>query len=577
MNNFVSINIITNNSKICNDCDFQYDYQFNNCSKKVNQISLQKENNKLYKIFFSTLCENKLNHINFKGKSYSLNNCYITRMSTTRYNTQLASAELIMKHIVNNNSTDKNEPSVLFVSIPIIITDTNINNFGLNFNNPSSSEILSKLINLSKNLDKNKQIDTIELNEDINYNGLIPNKKYYMYESNNIINILFDKNDYAIEISQYDYNILSNVIEDSSSTFKEKNIALLISDKPPTFMGSTGVSDIFTKSLGISNSSSTYNENNTSSSASNEKSKNGNDPNWVAFGFSILTILFIMIIWSILGINILYFLIIKKEYLEKLFPTDKNKPPYSNDTFISNISNLTNFKKDSEIYNKFQNTFNKKNGLTVNKENKENFKDIMSDKQIDNIEKIIKSTKLNVYGFPYKWKETVNFLHPKYFIGNSIMNSYINGRTYVKDFFKFLSDFESSQTILFIFVPLILYLFLFIVPIISYVITFIAELNSGVFSTILYSFIFGLSFILPFIVSFIQTIHLFISLFLLPSVTNSKKIEIFEDNFVLISFIFSLLVSISAFSTLGSLFGTVITLSIAIVYGILYKIFKNSD
>ena len=315
------------------------------------------------------------------------------------------------------------------------------------------------------------------------------------------------------------------------------------------------------------------NTNQQPNSPENNIPQNDEEPRWKEFGLSLITIFFIMIIWSLLGINLLYFLTIKKEYLERLFPTDKTKPPYSDGRIITNFVRVNNFNDMShlakETFNQGKDKFKKVVGL-----NKTQQPIIDED---NDIYKIIKSTQLNVYGFPYKWKETLNFLHPKYFVGNSVMNSYINGRTYVKEFFKFLSDFESGQTILFILVPFILYLFVFIVPIISYLITFMCELNTGIFSTILYSFIFGLSFILPFIISAFQTIQLFITLFLLPSVVNTKKMEIFEDKFGLISFIFCLLVSISAFSKLGGLFGGIITLSLAIIYGILYKLFKNQE
>lgn len=282
------------------------------------------------------------------------------------------------------------------------------------------------------------------------------------------------------------------------------------------------------------------------------------EQDWKGFGISILTILFIMIIWCLLGINLLYFLFIRKEDLENIFPTDKNKTPYSDGTFMTNIIKKGGYIKETTEFKQ-------------NEELKTNI-----NKQIENIEKTIKIAKLNVYGFPYKWKETDNFLHPKYFISNTILNSYINGRTAVKQIFNFFSDFEIGKNILFLLAPLILYLFIFIIPIISYIISFFAEINTGIFSTFLYSFIFGISFILPFIISITQTLQLFISLFLLPFFINTKKMEILEEQFPLISFIFCLLVSLSAINRLGLLFGFIVTIILTIVYGVLYKLLNSS-
>lgn len=541
-----SINIISNNSRICSDCIYQYDYNINNCKdnkvkRTINLIQngLNPTNKDISIIQLRNICiendNNKMNsNVIFKNNNYILYSINIVKKSINKYNNTIADSELILTHITSDFK------NILFVCIPIIISNTETS---LLLKSSSQTNILSKIINLSKNINKNVTLDidmSIEMIEEININDLIPSKKYYIYEDinenrdKNTTTILFDKNDSSIKISQEDYNTLSSIINYDiiNKNYITENIVLNVSDKEPIFIGSganIGGFNIINPFLSSSTQGSIPINNN--SSIKNEET------NWLGFLVSVVIIIIFVILWSLFGINLCYFTTLSKTDLDKLFPTDENKVPYSN---IGNINiEFTDIKNN--IYT---------------------------------IDKIIKSTKLNKYGFPYSWKETINFIHPKFFIGNSVFKSYINGRNFIKYFFEFFKSFEDiGKIILFILTPIILCLFIFIIPILSYCITFIGQFSAGILSSFI-AFIFAIFVSLPFIVSIIQTIQLFVTLFLIPFMINNKKMEMISERLGLIILISSILISISSFSTLGSIYG--ISISISLLISNLYFWWNNN-
>jgi hypothetical protein len=339
---------------------------------------------------------------------------------------------------------------------------------------------------------------------------------------------------------------------------------------------------------------------------SDNKIKKKDQPNWLGFFISVLTSILYIGLWGIIGSNILYFLYM--DDLDSIFPSNIKKVPYGFGNFTKFMSLLKNIKSGAKkTFEKAINEVSSKNisggdnnDINISSDNNLNstysndetnsnnsdfqeqtssllnniksggdngdnneeddyykiiYDSINNQEKLDKIKRIFK---LDTQNFPYTYsnygfgiKDTF-----KNFIGESAKYSYSTGRGYIKTFLNAIKETGNfGKGFMFIFMPFILYLSMFIVPFIGYFLTLIGEINSGPFAlltTFFFSFVFGISFIWPFIVSFTQTIQFLGTFLFLPLFIDFQSIKfILKDNSKLLINILLLMIILSTPGYLG--------------------------
>lgn len=314
-----------------------------------------------------------------------------------------------------------------------------------------------------------------------------------------------------------------------------------------------------------------------------QQTKKEND--WGSFAVSILTGFIIIIIWAIIGSNLLYFI----RYVSKglntfgdFFPDNPKDTPYfpasgpapgkRGDLFSYLTTTLSDVKanlksKDGSVPAPKQlppkiPSFKRRPQQEIEMQELRKLKGgAINPKLAEMFDKI---TGLSTYSFPYNWKSSEEGLLGdfKAWIANSVEFSYINGRRGINELLSILSSLENgfgSWSIFLLSLPVLL-LILLITQFYGFFSTLAGEIigpNSAWIWAIIFFFILGFDFILAGIVTIIQTIQNIFTFLFIPAVLDWNSIsQILVEHTTLLTTVLGLYVVASAYSNLDSLMGS---------------------
>ncbi|MEX0597716.1 MAG: hypothetical protein WD512_14585 [Candidatus Paceibacterota bacterium] len=269
--------------------------------------------------------------------------------------------------------------------------------------------------------------------------------------------------------------------------------------------------------------------------------------NWSGFLIQVLVNVIIVLLWGIIGSNFVYFM---HTNLDSWFPDNPNLPPYmerkSGTSFISSIKNAAKTLRKSFSGGKYI------DGCTPVYETAQATAKIMEIKD---------KLGMNKLSTPYDGISDdfgINTLFSNMF-GSSARYSYVMGRRLLKLFFRSLQEMGGrGETLIFAFVPLILFAMLFQVPFFfGFATTLWGEITSssyGWFWTWIFLFVFGISLLWPLAVGVAQSIQFFVTMLLLPMYADFDMIkEILACNSHLLGGLFGLLTIVAASANLNGL------------------------
>ena len=294
-----------------------------------------------------------------------------------------------------------------------------------------------------------------------------------------------------------------------------------------------------------------------------KKEQQGQKQNdWGSFLVSILTGFIFIIIWALLGANLLYLIRYVTKGLNTFghffpdnskdvpyYPSSGSIPPQRGDIFsylTNTLSQINENMNKKDISKKMSGPML---GGAINPKLQEMFE---------------KLSGLNNYSFPYNWKSSEAGLLGdfKAWIAHSVEFSYINGRAGINEMLNILETVEKgfgSWTIFLLSLPVLL-LVLFLTQFYGFISTLIGEViapNKGWVWAIIFFFILGFDFILAGIVTIVQTIQNIATFLFVPTILDWTSIsEILYDHTTLLTTIFGLYVISSAYSNLDSLIGS---------------------
>jgi hypothetical protein len=286
----------------------------------------------------------------------------------------------------------------------------------------------------------------------------------------------------------------------------------------------------------------------------NEKEQEKN-VDWIGFFKATLVNMIYVIIWAMLGSNLVYFL---HSDLDALFPDNRNMPPYSNpkESLKTRFIEMLGMQKAGM-----------QKGGKYRKENNICVSDYKNNEITPGLISLRQKLGMNELSTPYSGitnESGIKALFSNLF-GSSARYSYIMGRRLIKTFFKMLR-LESGwgETILFLLIPFFIFIMVFQVPFFFGLFTTIwGEITSSSFGwlwTFWFSFLFGLPFIWAALVGVSQSINFFMTILFLPIFADFGKVkEILGCNTHLFNGLFCLLTISSAFTHLDGLLASIIT------------------
>ena len=258
----------------------------------------------------------------------------------------------------------------------------------------------------------------------------------------------------------------------------------------------------------------------------NEKKKN---VDWMGFlkatGFNILYV----IIWGMIGANIVYFL---HSDLDAFFPSEGYKIPYS------------------------YNSISKQIGGKYKKENGKCYSDYTSNEISLGLISLKKKLGMDKVGFPYSGitqEYGIKNVFSNLF-GSSARYSYVFGRIIIKTFFEGIRTKDGwAETYVFIFIPIILlFIILFQIPLFfGFLTTIWGSITSSKFGWFWTFYLFGIPFLWAGLVGVSQSINFFITIFFVPIFTDFEKVkEVLACNTLLLNVLFLMLTIRSVFTHL---------------------------
>ena len=281
----------------------------------------------------------------------------------------------------------------------------------------------------------------------------------------------------------------------------------------------------------------------------NEK-ENKKDVDWIGFFKATLVNMIYVIVWAILGSNLVFFL---HSDLDVIFPDNRNMPPYSNKKVSSKSS--------------FIDMIGGQKGGKYKKENDICVSDYKNNETSPGLMSLSEKLGMDKLSSPYSGitnESGIKALFSNLF-GSSARYSYIMGRRTIKKFFKMLRlESGLGETILFFLIPFFIFIMVFQVPFFFGLFTTIwGEITSSSFGwlwTFWISFLFGAPFLWAALVGLSQSINFFVTILFLPIFADFGKVkEILACNTHLFNGLFCLLTISSAFTHLDSILGSIIT------------------
>lgn len=307
------------------------------------------------------------------------------------------------------------------------------------------------------------------------------------------------------------------------------------------------------------------------------------EANWMGFLRATIVNMIIVMIWAILGSNLIYFL---HGNLDAWFPDNRNMPPYSEPTVVSSMMDKLKgkvkeyknkmYRNKSDIDPTIKGGFSEQAFQTGGLYNKENDKCFADYKNKDITRGVVfLREKLGMDKLSAPYSGITNDPGPKAlfsnFFGSSARYSYIMGRRLIKLIYKLIrSGGGASETALFLLVPSFLIMIAFQVPFFfGFFTTLWGEITSSYFGwywTWVFFFIFGISLIWPILVGLTQMVQFVITFLILPTLVDFNMIkEIISCNLFLLNGLFSSLTIISSFVYLDVLYASIISISLIIM------------
>lgn len=252
-----------------------------------------------------------------------------------------------------------------------------------------------------------------------------------------------------------------------------------------------------------------------------EKNNSSVSQDWVGFGKDIFKYFIMVLVWILIGANLVYF---SKLNLEVFFPTDETCTPYAN--------------KICEL---------------------------RGDKSSDNINYVLNKCGLRSYGFPYTGLNNGELYGLYNFFSSGAAYSYTSGRHILQTILNF---FNEEEVLVMASAPFIIMLLCLVQPIFTIISTIIGQFKSyhGIFWSII---LFWVILFWPVGLSLVQHIQLIVTLLFIPPMVNfnfiKKTIASYSRS---ASIIFGILVIVSAFKHLGTTIalsmGAALTIMIAV-------------
>jgi len=338
-----------------------------------------------------------------------------------------------------------------------------------------------------------------------------------------------------------------------------------------------------------------------------EKRKENQDKkqnDWGSFVVSILTGFIIIVIWAIIGSNLVYFVRYVGKGLNTFgdffpdnakdvpyFPSTGQAPPQRGNLFSYLTTSLSEVKQNlkkgetgkvpepKQLPPKVP-SFKRKPLQEIEMQELRKMKGgAINPKLAEMFEKI---SGLSKYSFPYNWKSSEEGLLGdfKAWIANSVEFSYINGRAGINELLSILHTVENgvgSWSIFLLSIPVLL-LILLLTQFYGFFSTLIGEViapNKGWIWAIIFFFVIGFDFILAFIVTILQTLQNLATFLFVPAFLDWNSIsEILVEHTTLLTTIFGLYVISSAYANLDGLMGS--TMLITFIGLMVYNWHKNN-
>lgn len=323
-----------------------------------------------------------------------------------------------------------------------------------------------------------------------------------------------------------------------------------------------------------------------------KKEQDGKKENdWGSFAVSLLTGFILIVIWAIIGSNLLYLV----RYVNKgsntfgnffpdnakdapYFPASGSAPPQRGNLFSYLTTTLSdvqaNLKKGDtgkvpapkQLPPKIPSFKRKPQQELEMQELRKMSGGAINPKLAEMFEKM---SGLSKYSFPYNWKSSEEGLLGdfKAWIANSVEFSYINGRSGINELLSILNTVENgvgSWSIFLLSLPVIL-LILLLTQFYGFFSTLIGEVigpNKGWIWAIIFFFVLGFDFILAFIVTIVQTIQNIFTFLFVPAFLDWNSIsQILVEHTTLLTTVFGLYVISSAYANLDTLMGSTMLLT----------------
>lgn len=286
-------------------------------------------------------------------------------------------------------------------------------------------------------------------------------------------------------------------------------------------------------------------------SKQNEKEQNNLQYDWQSFGVAVLYISIVVIIWALLGANILFFARLNKEELEAVFPANINSAPYdaSDSSYQSGGKSKRNYRRQ-------------KGGDGAN-----NVQYLM-----DKLSFFLGYNNPDA-SFPYKYYD-----EPATSMKNDVINmfagpvtkSYSTGRKFLQSFFGGINTKNNYfiESIIYLLSPLLIGIMILSTFAYGWFSTIIFEVSMlSPFSItkigtliVLFCTTFGIIFF-PFVISMTQTIQMILTLLFAPlylnnpDAGNNSYLNIISDNSFMMVVMYIAFVALSAFKHLGQSVG----------------------
>lgn len=281
--------------------------------------------------------------------------------------------------------------------------------------------------------------------------------------------------------------------------------------------------------------------------------------NWVGFLIQVLTNIVIVLLWGMIGANFVYFM---HTNLDAWFPDNPNLPPYMEP------------KRGTSMYDSIKSMAKK-------------IKRSYGGKYTDDCSPVYETSEATAKLLGLKEKLGMNKLGSPYdgitddfgikalfsnMFGSSTRYSYVMSRRLLKTIFRTLQGMGGSgETLIFLFVPLILAIILFQIPFFfGFFTTLWGEITSssyGWFWTWILLFVFGISLLWPLAVGISQSIQFFVTMLMLPMYADFDMIkEILSCNSHLLGGLFALLTIVAASANLNGILTLVTAVMMAFLW-----------